>query len=282
MGKKDNSFETVEGIIQYRQLNKTSLDERVQEAKVELESGNTDGVAFRDILSHMHRFLMRLQDKFFIQGSDSEDVYQEGAIKLMNVIDKFDPEKGNFIPFAQQAIEKHIITCINREKAQKRLPFNNSYSLNVNITDSGNSEDAKTTFLDNLEDSSPREGFNPVDVVQRDYETFLVDEINKVLSPMETRVFYYRFIEGLSYKEIAFELHLIKMDEEGEVFPDQKSVDNAIMRSRPKIKKVLEKQGLGPKDLNYIFKKKKKNSDEDPPKKARKRIISKKAKKNED
>ena len=253
-GERNVGF-NISGFIQYNKLEKEELIEVVKKAK------QGDEIAFNKIVCHMHKFLMHLKDKFFIQGSDSEDVYQEGLIKLVNVIDKFDSSKGSFTPFAQQAIEKHIITCINREKAQKRYPFNNSYSLDVCIVDSSSSEQTHMTFVDNLEDSTPGEGFNPVEVVQKDYESFLVKEINKVLSSMEEKVFYLRFIEHLSYKDIAAELELYKEDEDGTMFPDQKSVDNAIMRSRPKIKKVLEKLGLRPKELSKILQSSRKTND---------------------
>jgi RNA polymerase sigma factor (sigma-70 family) len=205
----------------------------------------------------MHIFLIKLKDKFFIQGSDYEDIYQEGAIKLMNVIEKFDANKGNFMTFAQQAIEKHIITCINREKAQKRMHLNNALSLNVEMN--SNDSDEKMTFLDNISDDRNLENYNPIEIVQKDYELYIIEEISKELSEMEAKVFYLRFMEHYSYKDIAIELGFFKKGK-AKASPDQKSIDNAIMRSRPKIKKVLEKLGLSPKDILNPPKKKKDNS----------------------
>lgn len=235
-------------LVKYNRLEKEELEEAIKKAK------GGDESAFKAILSHMHSFLVRLKERFFIQGSDADDVYQEGSIKLLNVIEKFDATKGNFSSFAQQAIEKHIITCINREKAQKRVYLNNAFSLDVIIPDQENSYDGGFTFADNLEDESKKDGFSPIDIVQKDYEVFIVDEINKVLSDMESKVFYLRFIEHLSYRDIAIELSFFKKDRQNHDIPDQKSVDNAIMRSRPKIKKVLEKLGLAPKDFSEFLK----------------------------
>jgi RNA polymerase sigma-H factor len=235
-------------LVKYKKLSKEELEEFIEKAK------NGDELAFKEILSHMHGFLVKLKDRYFIQGSDSEDVYQEGAIKLLNVIEKFDPNKGSFSSFAQQAIEKHIITCINRERAQKRIYLNNAYSLDASFSDQNDSEDGKMSFIDSIEDESRKEGFSPVDVVQKDYEMFIVEEINKVLSSMESKVFYLRFIEHMSYRDIAVELNFFKTNKKGTKTPDQKSVDNAIMRSRPKIKRVLEKMGLAPKDFSEFLK----------------------------
>ncbi len=241
--KKDEYINSsgIGGLVKYKKLTPEDMTIQLALAK------KGDELAFKEILGAMHFFLVKLKDKFYIQGSDSDDIYQEGAIKLLNVIEKFDPKKGSFITFAQQAIEKHIITCINREKAQKRLHLNNALSLNAGMAGDEDNEDG-TTFLDNLCDENPSESFNPIEIVQKDYESFIIEEISKELSKMEAKVFYLRFIEHNSYRDIAIELGFFKKVN-GKALPDHKSVDNAIVRSRPKIKRVLESLGLTPKDM---------------------------------
>lgn len=253
--------------IKYKKLKPEELQENIILAR------EGDDFAFSKVLSHMKRYLEKLEDEFFIQGGDKDDVFQEGAVKLLNVIQKYDPEKGSFNSFAQSSIRKHIITSINREQAQKRLVLNRSHSLNVTMSSSD--PDCATTFLDNLPDER-KNNSNPLDIVQKDYEDYLISEISKVLSKMETKVFYLRFIERDSYKDIALKLGFVKYNKEGKELPDQKAVDNAIMRSRPKIKKVLEKLNLAPKDfldeIDDVL------IEEDKPKNKTKKIIAKKKK----
>ena len=57
---------------------------------------------------------------------------------------------------------------------------------------------------------------------------------------METKVFVLRFIKSYSYKEIAEELKLYKINKRsGRKRLDCKSIDNSVCRSKPKIKKAL-------------------------------------------
>jgi len=78
---------------------------------------------------------------------------------------------------------------------------------------------------------------------------------------MEAKVFVLRFIKGLSYKDVAREIGLWKKDRKtGERVPDQKSVDNAIWRSRPKIKKALERLKITPGSVPFKEKRNAKNS----------------------
>jgi RNA polymerase sigma factor (sigma-70 family) len=219
-------------------MNKLSKEELVKCIKLAKEG---DDDSYKKILGHLGKYICFLTKKFFIQGSEDEDLIQECSIKLLNIIKKFDNTKGSFIYFAQSSIRKHIITSINREQAKKRSVLNNSFSLD----DETKSKDGENiVFIDTIADSP---NFY-TKLIEKDSEEFLIDEISKVLSSMEQKVFVLRFIEGYSYKEIAEKLDIFKINKKtGRKIYDQKSVDNAIWRSRPKIKKVLEKLKINPK-----------------------------------
>ena len=244
--------------IKYKKLTKEELKESIEKSK----KGDED--AYFKILCHMHQYLCHLTRNFFILGSDPFDVYQEGAIKLSNVIEKFNLKKGSFVTFAQSSIRKHIITTFNREKAKKRTILNTSYSLDDIIT---NEEGEFVSFIDTIADeSSPINTAmgNPKDIIEKDNERHIIEEVSKSLSEMETEVFKLRFILGYSYKEIAKELKFYKKSKSNRKVLDQKAVDNAIWRSRPKIKKALEKLQICPKiikcknELKNMEKKKRK------------------------
>jgi RNA polymerase sporulation-specific sigma factor len=243
--------------IKYKKIPEEELLEVVNLAK------NGDQIAYEKILSHMHNYLCHLTSKYYIQGSEFQDVYQEGAIKLLNVIDKFDKEKGSFTSFAQASIKKHIITMINRERAKKRWILNNSFSLD----NTSKIDDEYINYIDNIDEDDMIAGSkvsNPIDIVQKDYEEYIIEKISEVLSDMEKKVFVLRFIKDYSYKEIALELNLFKKRRKnGKKVLDQKSVDNAIWRSRPKIKKVLEKLNLNT-EINLKNKKKVKKNVKNP------------------
>ena len=241
--KKKNYFSPYFNIVS-KKMKKKDLEKQVEIAKNGDPNDFED--AFEKILKHMHNYLCNLTSEFFIQGSESQDVYQEGAIKLMNVIEKYDSTKGSFNSFAQSSIRKHIITKINKEKAQKRKILNTSYSLDNKTYDS---EGNDTTYVENMtEETSPditSSVGNPLDIVEKDYEEYIIDKICDNLSEMEKRVFILRMIKCYSYKEIAKELKLYKKDMKTEKMKlDSKSVDNAIWRSKPKIKKSLKDLGI--------------------------------------
>jgi len=218
-----------------KKLKKKELEKEVELAKQGSES------AFENILAHMHEYLCRMTQEFFIQGSEPQDVYQEGCIKLMNIIEKYDNTKGNFNSFAKSSVRKHIITKINKEQAQKRKVLNTSYSLDNPTHDS---EGNDITYVEKMtEDTSPditSSVGNPMDLIERDYEEYLIEKICEHLSEMEKKIFVLRIIKFYSYKEIAEELNLYKVSKKGKITLDTKSVDNAIWRSKPKIKKALE------------------------------------------
>ena len=243
--------------IKHKGLSKEELKDAIEKSK------KGDEASFELILSHMYNYLIHLSRDFFIQGSDNEDIYQEAAIKLINVIDKYEESKGSFMSFAQSSIRKHIITVMNREMAKKRCILNTSYSLD----DSTENEDGdRLSYIDTIasEDAiSPQHLGDPLEVVRKDYEEYLIDEISKNLSDMEQKVFVLRFIERYTYKEVASLLNLYKIDNEGMRVVDQKSVDNAIGRSRPKIKKALQKLKISPKEFNKEFNNEKEKINED-------------------
>jgi len=224
--------------IKSKKLTKEELADRIKRYK------KGDQSVYIDILKHMHNYLCYVTKEFFIHGYESQDIYQECAIKLMNVIEKFDEKKGGFVSFAQSSIRKYIITTLNKENAQKRKALNNSCSLDF----TGDDEDNETSYLESVDNNNEffnKSGFElenvPYDIIQKDYEEYIIDKVSEKLSEKEKMVFILRFIRDLSYKEVAEELKLYKLNKKKEYVLDHKSVDNAIWRSRPKIKKTIEK-----------------------------------------
>jgi hypothetical protein len=133
--------------------------------------------------------------------------------------------------------------------AKKRIILNTSYSLDDSVPNENGESISYMDIVSNEMSLGNSSIGNPLQIVTKDYEEFLIDEVSKNLSDMEQKVFVLRFIEGYSYKEVAEKLHFYKM-RKGKRVLDAKSIDNAIVRSRPKIKKALEKLNINPKDFD--------------------------------
>ena len=232
----ENTSELFPG-IKHEKLSKNDLMTNVNLAK------EGDEGAFEKILKHLYGYICRIPQEFFIQGSQSQDVVQEACIKLLNIIEKYDESKGGFVSFAQNSIRKHIITMINKETTKKRSILNSSVSLN----DSTKNQEGETIdFIDIISNSYLTASIDEsLDMVQKDYEEYVLKEISKNLSEMEAKVFYLRFINGYSYKEIAEELRLYRFTKKKrKKVLDCKSVDNSVYRSKPKIKKALSRLNI--------------------------------------
>jgi RNA polymerase sporulation-specific sigma factor len=232
----ENTLEFFPG-IRHEKLTKKELMKNVSLAQ------KGDDKAFEKVLKHLYGYISRIPQEFFIQGSQSQDVVQEACIKLLNVVEKYEEKKGSFVSFAQNSIRKHIITMINKETTKKRAVLNSSVSLNDTTK---NKEGETIDFIDIISNSvnNRSSGIEPLDIVQKDYEEYIIREISKNLSEMETNVFHLRFINGYSYREIAEELGLTRTTKKGKVVLDCKSVDNSVCRSKPKIKKALKRLNI--------------------------------------
>jgi len=231
----ENTLELFPG-IRHEKLTKKDLMINVNLAKEGSEQ------AYEKILRHLYGYISRIPQEFFIQGSQSQDVVQEACIKLLNIIEKYEEEKGSFVSFAQNSIRKHIITMLNKETTKKRSVLNSSVSLNDTTK---NQEGETIDFIDMISNSYCSSYVDePLDIIQKDYEEYVLKEISKNLSEMEAKVFYLRFINGYSYKEIAEELGLERRTKKGKKVLDWKSVDNSVCRSKPKIKKALKRLNI--------------------------------------
>lgn len=158
---------------------------------------------------------------FFLAGGDSEDLIQEGMLGLLSAIREFQPGRGaKFSTFAELCIRRRIISAVKAAAGGKHTPLNNYVSLDPSL------------FLAD-QDFAPfgtayhRQG-NPEDVVIHQENLSALEEIiQSRLTSLEVDVLT-RYLNGLSYAEIAEEVHR-----------STKSVDNAVQRIRRKIARYL-------------------------------------------
>ena len=86
-----------------------------------------------DCLIERYKEIVNMKaNKFFMIGSEKEDMIQEGYIGLYKAVKSYNQEKQNsFKTFAGLCIERQMITAVKNSNRQKHLPLNTSLSLNA-------------------------------------------------------------------------------------------------------------------------------------------------------
>lgn len=150
--------------------------------------------------------------KFFLMGGETEDLIQEGMIGLCQAIDGYKgKEHGgqSFKNFAYLCVWRRIIDAVKVAASKKNAPLNNSVSVT----------DAELLFSE----LDPEER-----VISDDDRRELNKMMSKQLTDIEFKVFT-MYMDGASVSEIC--------EMTGK---SQKSVDNAVQRSKRKLIKALK------------------------------------------
>ena len=179
-----------------------------------------------DCLIERYKDIVNIKaNKFFMVGSEREDILQEGYIGLYKAVKSFDKEKQNsFKTFAGMCIERQMITAVKNSNRQKHIPLNSSVSLNASAYD----EEDDVQVIDVLD--TRKTGEDPLDIItKREYFSETQKAIDDSLSDFEKDVLSH-YKNGESYVEIANHLG-----------SKVKSVDTAIQRIRKKALKIKMK-----------------------------------------
>lgn len=186
---------------------------------------NQNNVAFDCLIDRYKEMVSIKANKFFMIGSEKEDMLQEGYMGLYKAVKSFDQEKQNsFKTFAGLCIERQMITAVKNSNRQKHIPLNSSLSLN-----SGAYEENDDTEVMEILDTR-KTGEDPLDIItKKEYFSIIETAINDSLSDFEKKVLTH-YKNGESYAEIATKL-------ESKV----KSVDTAIQRIRKKALKIKQR-----------------------------------------
>lgn len=194
---------------------------------------NKNNVALDCLIDRYKDMVSIKANKFFMVGSEKEDMLQEGYIGLYKAVKSYDQKKPNsFKTFAGLCIERQLITAVKNSNRQKHIPLNSSVSLNAGAYNKDDSEVEVMEILDTRKRSE-----DPLEIItKKEYFTFVEKTINNSLSDFEKKVLAH-YKNGESYQEIA-----TKLDSK------VKSVDTAIQRIRKKaikIKKKIEGESEG-------------------------------------
>ena len=146
---------------------------------------------------------------YFLAGGGTDDLIQEGMIALYCSVGDYDFTSMRFKSFAYLCVTRRILDAVKASGRQKNRPLNNYVSLfDLSV---------ELPVPDPLEE-----------MIDRENREELFRKINEVLSDFEFRILAL-YMKGLSASEICA---LTKKNE--------KSVDNALQRSKKKIQAILK------------------------------------------
>ena len=186
---------------------------------------NQNNIALDCLIDRYKDMVGMKANKFFMVGSEKDDMLQEGYIGLYKAVKSYNQEKQNsFKTFAGLCIERQMITAVKNSNRQKHIPLNSSLSLNSGAYD----ENDDTEVMEILD--TRKTGEDPLDIItKKEYFTVIEKAIDDSLSDFEKKVLVH-YKNGESYAEIA-EILQSKV----------KSVDTAIQKIRKKAMKIKQK-----------------------------------------
>ena len=187
---------------------------------------NQNNAALECLIGRYKDIVSMKASKFFMVGSEKEDILQEGYIGLYKAVKSFNGQKQNsFKTFATICIERQLITAVKNSNRQKHIPLNSSLSLNASAFEED--ENGETPIIDVLDINKSSE--DPLDIItKQEYIDTVEKNIDNNLSNFEKDVLKL-YKNGYSYVTIADKLNT-----------KVKSVDTAIQRIKKKALKIKE------------------------------------------
>lgn len=177
------------------------------------QNGSED--ALEHIIIRYRNFVYQKANKFFLVGSERDDLVQEGMIGLYEAVKGFSSGKTSFRSFAGLCVRRQMISAIKSATRNKHKPLNSYVSLN----NEDFTADGSSVLMDSA--NAPQ---NPESIViDKENLSGIETKITDTLSKLELEVLML-YLNGLSYQQIA-----------DSIGKDVKSVDNAIFRVKKKL-----------------------------------------------
>lgn len=199
-------------------MNYVNLKNSVSDEELCVQAALGDCAAEEALVLRHSRLVRVCARPFFLAGGDSEDLIQEGMLGLLSAIREYRPDRNaRFRTFAELCIRRRLITAVKQAAGGKHSPLNNGISLEPSLFLAEQETGAALYRQENPEDT----------IIHREALHSLEKAIQSSLTPLEAKVLA-RFLEGLSYNEIAENLSC-----------STKTVDNAVQRIRRKVARHL-------------------------------------------
>ena len=175
--------------------------------------------AFSEITERYKNMLVSLVGAYVCDGLDFEDLYQEGLIGLYKAVMLYDPERSSFSTFVYLCMKRSIISAY-------RIFRKSNPEITASLSDDfqdPDDEELYAGFVYSDNSSNPETLF-----IDKESTEQLFEKIDKLLSPLENKVLR-AYLADKSYDNIAEELDI-----------SRKSVDNALLRIRNKLRGLLK------------------------------------------
>ena len=186
-----------------------------------------DDEALRRIYTESREMLRSKANLYFMVGADRDDVIQEGMIGLLGAIRTFDPGAGaSFKTFAELCVKRHIINAVKMAGRNKHRPLNESVSIDAIAVLREENEGQAASVLD--ESLRASQATDPEEIVLlADLLEFVESNAPALFSDME-RTVWEAYSHGAGTVDIACMLG-----------KSPKSIDNALVRIRSKIERLI-------------------------------------------
>ena len=177
-----------------------------------------------DYLMEKYKNMVRKKARaMFLIGGDNDDLIQEGMIGLFKAVRDYEKDRdASFSTFADLCISRQIYTAVEAGARKKHAPLNHYVSLSQ---PEDRDEDKQAYEPEDVWEKSPEEL-----VIDQENTRLLEETIEQELTPLEKQVMDLH-LTGMGYREIAKVLGR-----------DGKSTDNALQRSRGKLRRALDKK----------------------------------------
>ena len=180
-----------------------------------LRAQSGDKAAEEELLVRYAGIVRSKAREFFLAGGETEDLIQEGMIGLYRAVGDYrvGTENFSFKNFAYLCVRRRIIDAVKSSARKKNVPLNNYVSIF-----SGEELTADASEI------SPEES-----LIQSENRREFMQKMSTVLSDFEFKITV-MYMNGMSCAEICAATN-----------KSEKSVDNALQRSKKKLLKLLKR-----------------------------------------
>lgn len=222
------AFDTCIFLWDYDYMSDNRYKEKSDEELILSIRDGDDPGAVDHIMNKYKNLVRKKAATMFILGADRDDLIQEGMIGLFKAIRDYDSGRdASFYTFADLCISRQMYSAIQASNRKKHIPLNSYISLYSRMDGETSSQDAE--LVNNLEAEALSERNPEEQIIDQENVDHLEKLIETELSSFEREVLDL-YMTGMSYTEIAKVLN-----------KDEKSTDNALQRTKIKLRKGLEK-----------------------------------------
>ena len=192
----------------------------VNEAFIKEHRNNPD--FYEIIYQQYEKLIHKVAHKYFIKGYEHEDLVSEGAIKLLYVLNKWNPDLDTkFSTYLVSALHNHYKILLRQQGAKKRGDEIITISLDTPV-----SENRDILIKDILKDDSSLSAFD----LKPSAESLLLKYCSLLKNERDLKVILLYYIEELNQTDIAKLLNV-----------SQAQISRIIMKHSNNIKDYYER-----------------------------------------